>query len=355
MQRLGLLFAIFGVSLLVPAFAYEPAIDFRGVDEALTSEPTKVMVLGSSHLAQHDGLTPDDVTPLIDRLVTFAPQVITIEAMPGEVCEMMRTYSSEYQAAIQKYCPPVEDYRTDSGMTAAQAANYIRTSLTDWPENPLSSDRRKLAAAFLASGEPYSALVQWWHLSEAERKQGDGLGARSVKALQKYANSMNENASIAARLAVQLGLQRVYTSDDHSSDLVLANHGGALWARMGEIWSSGPSALREAYGDAVKQITEGEILAAYQFFNDPKTQRLSIDGDFRRAIADDQVEQYGRIYNSWYQVRNLRMVSSVVAATANQPGARVLALVGASHKAYFEALLNMMHDIEIVSTDTVLK
>ncbi|MEL7015279.1 MAG: hypothetical protein AAGL18_00235 [Pseudomonadota bacterium] len=159
-----------GALLSAPAAAHEPAIDFRGVDEALTTKPTKVMVAGSTHLGGNEAVTAETLTPLIDRLATFA----------------------------------------------------------DWPDEPSGRARRKLASAFLAAGEPYSALVQWWRLPEKERKAGDGLGPASIKALERYASSMNENSSIAARLAAQLGLERVYAADDHSSDLVLADHGEAL-------------------------------------------------------------------------------------------------------------------------------
>ena len=40
---------------------------------------------------------------------------------------------------------------------------------------------------------------------------------------------------------------------------------------------------------------------------------------------------------------------------AAQPGARALVIVGASHKGYFEAYLNMMHDIRLVDAEAVLR
>ena len=123
---------------------------------------------------------------------------------------------------------------------------------------------------------------------------------------------------------------------------------------MGEIWSSGDPAQNQPYELAAANIVEGEVLSAYRFYNDPATQRAAIDNDFRKAMNDGEGEQYGRAYNSWYQVRNLRMVSNIVAAGANAPGGRVLSVVGASHKPYFEAYLDLMHDIELVGTDTIL-
>ena len=62
-----------------------------------------------------------------------------------------------------------------------------------------------------------------------------------------------------------------------------------------------------------------------------------------------------RQYLASWQVRGLRMAANVVEAAANQPGARVVVIVGASHKAYLDAYLDMLHDVELVSVDEVLR
>ena len=49
------------------------------------------------------------------------------------------------------------------------------------------------------------------------------------------------------------------------------------------------------------------------------------------------------------------MVSNIRAAFGARPGARVLNLVGASHKPYYDAYLNLMPDVELVDAEAVLK
>ena len=66
-------------------------------------------------------------------------------------------------------------------------------------------------------------------------------------------------------------------------------------------------------------------------------------------------EQYGRAYLAWWEVRNLRRVSNIRAAFGNRAGARVLNVVGASHKAYYDAYLGMMSDVKLVDAEDVLK
>ena len=72
-------------------------------------------------------------------------------------------------------------------------------------------------------------------------------------------------------------------------------------------------------------------------------------------MNDDAPEQYGRKYTLGWQARNLRMVALIMTAATNKPGGKVLSIVGASHKPYFEAYLDQMHDVEVVSTDEILK
>lgn len=49
------------------------------------------------------------------------------------------------------------------------------------------------------------------------------------------------------------------------------------------------------------------------------------------------------------------MAFAIIAVGSQKLGGRVLSVVGASQKPYFESYLDLMHDIKIVSTDTVLK
>ena len=66
-------------------------------------------------------------------------------------------------------------------------------------------------------------------------------------------------------------------------------------------------------------------------------------------------QNYGRRYVGWWETRNLRMVANIRAAMATRPGARTLSIVGASHKGYFEAYLDKMHDVRLVDAEAILK
>jgi hypothetical protein len=343
-----------GAADVAPA-GYRPAIDFRGVDAALTVEPTKIMVLGTAHLANYESLAAADLAPLLDRLAAYDADTITIEHMRGEVCETLRAYPDEYPGIADGWCLDVSASRSESGLSAADGAARIRSMLRDWPDSPKAAERRTLAAAFLAAGEPHSALVQWWQLTPAERVGSDGIGDESIALLESLGESMNESTQIGVRLAVQLGLERVYGIEDFTSAIVLTDQGSALWDRVAEIWPTEDDPVRDIQHRTTSYLEGPNVLAAYRLMNSPEAQQASLSADFQRAMNDPEPEQYGRYYNSWHQVRNLRMVSAVMAAASTEPGGRVLTIVGSAHKPYFEGLLDQMHDVELVSTDTVLR
>ena len=338
------------------ACAQVPALDFGGVDAALARAPVRVMVLGSDHLSRRaDEIDQSHVDPLLDRLEGFAPDVIAIEATSGQVCEMLRLYEASYPGVAAQYCIDPGPARASLGVSGPEAEAKAAAMLADWPEAPSPAQRRRLAALFYAAGEPYSAVVQWLRLPPEARKADDGIDDALLALIEARAASLNENASIAARLAARMGHERVIAADDRSADDILAGYGDAFWAYMRPIWDANANGINALFDAAQADLDQpGRLLAYYRFLNDPETQRLNVEADFLRALQDPGDEAYGQQYAAWWQARGLRMAANVVEAAAGRPGTRVLVTVGSSHKPYYEAYLDQMHDVELVGTDTVL-
>jgi len=66
-------------------------------------------------------------------------------------------------------------------------------------------------------------------------------------------------------------------------------------------------------------------------------------------------QQFGRGYVGYWETRNLRMVANIRDVLGQAPGKRLLAIVGASHKGYYEAYLNQMHDVQLVDAGEILR
>ncbi|MFZ3288120.1 MAG: DUF5694 domain-containing protein, partial [Telluria sp.] len=228
--------------------------------------------------------------------------------------------------------------------------------LASWPAAPTPSQRRHLAAVFLAGGEPVSALVQWLRLPVAQRHAGDGLDATLVAALDKLRDKRSEDTLIAAPLAAALGLERVYGMDDHTADAPDPDPHAAGEAIM-KAWDNPMTAKRKQMGERLNsRLGDAEgMMTLYRALNDPPQARLIYDSDFGAALEEGSPQQFGRGYVTYWETRNLRMASNIREAIGNLPGSRTLVIVGASHKWYLEAYLNQMHDVRIVSSDQMLR
>ena len=323
--------------------------------------PNEVLVLGTPHLESLPApFKPTSLRTLHERLVRWNPRIIAIEAMSGTQCAFLRQYPQRHEETVKRYCrwDPVPA-RIATGLDVPAATAEIDRLLVTWPATPTPSQRRRLAALFLAGGEPVSALVQWLRLPESERRTGDGLDTTLVAALNDRSGGRrkgSEDTMIAAPLAAALGLERVHSMDDHTAD------GPALDPKaydeaLGKAWNNPATTkyikMAESF-NAGLGTPEG-LMALYRHLKDPSLAKLNYDSDFGAALEEGSSQQFGRGYVAYWETRNLRMASNIREAIGNQPGSRTLVIVGTSHKRYLEAYLHQMHDVHIVSSDLVLR
>ena len=322
--------------------------------------PNEVMVLRTAHLSQMPAaFQPAALSGLNARLLAWKPRAIAIERLSGQQCAWLRQFPTRFQDTADTYCFDPAPARAATGLDVPAATAEIDRLLASWPASPTPAQRRRLAALFLAGGEPVSALVQWLRLPEAERHAGDGLDARLVELLdgQKVGRGKrSEDTLIAAPLAAALGLERVYAMDDHTGYGPEPDQ-KAYAAAIEKAWNNPSTAKRRAADarlDAGTGSAEG-VMALYRALNDPSLAKVVYDSDFRAALEEGSPQQFGRGYVTYWEVRNLRMASNIREAVGEQPGRRMLVIVGASHKWYLQAYLDQMHDMRIVPTDAVLR
>jgi len=322
-------------------------------------KPNEVLVLGTAHLSQLPAtFQPAGLAALNQRLLAWKPGIIAIERLSGTQCAFMREYPQRYKETVEAYCWDPAPARAATGLDVPAATLEADRLLASWPAAPTPSQRRHLAAVFLAGGESVSALVQWLRLPQAERHAGDGLDARLVEALEQRRvgrGARGEDTLIAAPLAAALGLERVVGMDDHTGDAPDADP-KAYGEAIGKAWDNPATAKRKRLDESFKsRLGDPEgILALYRALNDPSMARLTYDSDFGAALEEGSPQQFGRGYVAYWETRNLRMASNIREAIGNLPGSRTLVIVGASHKWYLEAYLNQMHDVRIVPSAEVL-
>lgn len=352
----------FGLTMLVlfvagSAMAETPAFDPRSWKGQHIGPPTQVLTIGSTHLGQIKTIvTPEMLTPLLDKLAEFKPEIITHEGRSGEQCDVLERYAARYPGMFKTYCFDTAEAEKATALAVPAAMEEIEKALANWPAQPSAAQRRQLAAYFLAANDRPSARVQWLQLTEAERKTGDGIDEALLKVVTRAGAKPNETYDIAVALAARLGLNRVYAVDDHTADSIQGLAGPGLDKFLQGFWGTSKSLIADEFDRLEAAMTTGDdVLALYRLTNQPTTQREFISIDYRRAMNTPSPENYGRIYNAWNETRNLRMVANIRAAFGNKPGARVLNIVGASHKPYYDAYLGMISDVKLIDADVILK
>jgi hypothetical protein len=299
--------------------------------------PNEVLVLGTAHLSGLKApFQPASLRLLHEKLMTWKPGAIAIEALSGAQCDHLRRFPQRFKDAIESYCWDPAPARAATGLDVPGATAEADRLLAAWPASPTPAQRRRLAAVFLAGGERASALVQWLRLPEAERHTGDGLDAALVAVLDKQRERRNEDTLIAAP---------VDTDEKASGEAVM------------KAWDNPATAKRRKTDEemAPKLGDPEGVMAMYRTLNDPAQARLVFDSDFGAALEEGSPQQFGRGYVTYWEVRNLRMAANIREAIGLHPGGRTLVIVGASHKGYLEAYLNQMHDVRIVPALQVLR
>jgi hypothetical protein len=352
------------LALIGTAAAQNRPFDPREYHGRHVGEATQILVIATPHLSgAPETFDPAALEPLLQRLERFRPDAIAIEALPGRSIEQMWEFRESYPQMAQQYGGRAMALagisRSLLGMDMAQADAEIRRTLADWSASPTPAQRRRLAALFVAAGDPTSALVQWWRLDASERIADESVSRLLAEQLATYETPArrNEDYLIAARLAVRLGHERVFPSDDQSDDVV-PNFEANMTAFMEEPWFAALledpafTPLREA---SQHLTTPEEALATYQMLNGPRAGRADADGQWFNMINRTSPGDVGRARVAAWEVRNLRQVANIREVSARHPGGRILVIVGSAHKPWFDAYLSMMSDVEIVDATRVLR
>lgn len=339
---------------------YRPAFRPDMLKGRATGTPNEVLVLGTPHLGEIASLRPAMLEPLLARLAAWKPQAIAVEDLSGLQCDALRRHPSRYAETVATYCPDPAAAGRATGLDVPAANAEADRLLASWPASPTPAQRRRLAAVLMAAGERHSGLVQWLRLTPAERHAGDGLTEALVVELSGLQGRRNETSLISAVLAARLGLERLWSVDDHSADTPEPTDPAEVKAQGEAIMAAWNNPATEARKAAAVQAEAGlgrpeGMLARYRDLNAPAEAMLTFRSDFGAALAEPSPQRFGRRYVGYWETRNLRMVANVRDVLAQAPGTRLLAIVGASHKGYYEAYLNQMHDVRLVDAGVILR
>lgn len=327
----------------------------------LVTAPTKIMIVGLSHLGNASAkFQLAWLEPVLCRLRAYKPAIILTEAMSGEQVMDLDAYAA-YHGNATRYAGPTLEMakaaQTQLNLTAAQAlvgANALAKS-----GNLTPAQRRQLAGLFVAAAEPFSATVQWMRLAPAERVAADGISPALAKRLDRFVGLRNEITSLAARLAADLGLERVYGAGDHASDVALPadsamNAAVAAEPSLRDLFNHQTPAFRLVPEDTMRLSAAWQVIPVLKWKNSVRFGKLDADAQWLSLLRSEKMGAVGRQRVAAWEAQNLRMAVAIREATASIPGGRALLVVGAAHKPFIEAYLRTFTDVELVSVPAML-
>jgi hypothetical protein len=343
-----------GLVAALPIAAHaQSQIDLTTLDRDMAGPRAQVLVLGTVHLREMPkSFKPAALGSVLDRLASFKPDIITVEDEPGEDCDLALRQPAKYGA---DYCVAPAAARQATGLDIAGALTEVHKTLKAWPAQPAPAQRRRLAALFLAANEASSAYVQWLRLPESERHDGDGLNAALVAQLEQLGQRKNESIQIAARLAARLGLERIHPVDNHTGDNIDVPDTKAYVKALETAWASGRAELDALQKNEDVLKAAPDLLPLYRAVNDPHYLRALAEVNVVPSMRSPSPEGYPRMFVGGWEVRNLRMVANIRETFRERPAARVLSIVGASHKPWFDSWLGQLQGVDIVDAQAVLK
>jgi hypothetical protein len=339
--------------LVTLPFAAQAQINLAALDRDMVGPRAQVLVLGTVHLnGMPKGFDPASLDGVLERLAAFRPDIITIETESGEECDLAARHPAKYGP---DYCAPTDAAMAATGLDVPAAMVEADKTLKAWPLRATPAQRRRLAALFLAANDRASAYVQWLQLPAAQRRAGDSLNAALVEMLGKLEKRNNENYQLAACLAARLGLQRVHAVDNHTGDRIDVPDIKGFVRSIEAAWAAGAAPAQEDEKREGLLSQAPDLLPLYRAINAPESLRVRAEVNVGASMRAKSPQGYPQMWVAGWEIRNLRMVANIRETFRERPGARVLSIVGASHKPWFDDWLGQLQGVDIVDVSEVLK
>ena len=345
----------------LPATHEPPPFDPSIAKQQLAIAPTKMMVFGIRHLDNVSAkFQVSWLEPVMCRLRAYKPDVILTEALAGEQVMGLDAYAA-YHGDAGRYAGPTlkmaKTAQAELKLTAAEA--LVQANALCQKGSLSAAQRRQLASLFVAAAEPFSATVQWLRLPPAERIAADGVSPLLAKQLGLFASARTEIVSMAAQLAADLGLERIYGAGDHASDIALPSNAdmeAAIAAEPGfkDLFNHQTPSFRAVPEDTMKLSSAAQVMPFLKWENSPRFAELDANAQWLSLVRSEKMGRVGRQRVAAWEAQNLRMAVAIREATAPIAGGRALLIVGAAHKSFIEAYLRTFTDIEIISVPAML-
>ena len=346
--------AAIAVACAVPCVAQD-RVPVESLSSVPEQERTEVMILATGHYAGVEGVTPAHFDDVIAHLKVFDPQIVAVERIPAhEIALFLQTprYAASINTYVGRFLPLLTIGQAASGLDPVEAA----VAMGEWSNGPASLDdeaRLERMHVALSAYELETALTYYRALSDEARQNWRGsVSDDAQERIDELDGSTNERVAVAARLAQELDLPRVWNVDSHLEDPAFRDLVPELLAGLEPLGGPGAIAAEQPFAtaQAIQQssIAQGSLVPVYDFLNSAQygvdDVRAQIDV-FNRLDLPDGI---GKVRQALWDERNYRIAANIRRAMAAQPGKRVLLIIGAGHKPWLDQILSATLDMRLV-------
>jgi hypothetical protein len=360
------LIAIVWLCLLSMFGAFAQSVPFQKdakVPAAILSddEASQVLVLGTVHLRTYgENFNHDVLDGLLDVLENFKPDLIGIESLAPIVVRDLVNSGEANSEIIKEFGKRTADYgnrlraflRMSWFEAKSQAEKLLQETERNKKNEELDQVRKELILRFLAANDIYSALLQWSYLPETQRANIEELDEDILDYFSKHIRSANENISIGMALASRLNHQRIYAINDHrdKEDFVKVADKLSNEFENNDYLKSQPwmALYEELKGIQNKAYASGDLLPLYVYLNSEEYVRRDIESQWQILFKAKLSSGLAQTRVAYWDVRNMGIVANIRRAMALHPAQKMLAVIGASHKGFLDALLAECMDVKIV-------
>lgn len=323
------------------------------ITTALCAQPitkTRVMILGTPHLMELEGVRPAFLDGVISRLRQENFDAVAVENMSAELLLDIKCRETPYwQELYEAFSEGVEFGKAHQARTG-QSAEEARAAIHTLDRKPSlgEADRIAYVNAFLCTYDVWSAAL---HYKQLEGQHP--LDPAVTELLDRYTGSHNESNLIGLEIARASGLRQVYSIDDYQDEAILVNefpafvedylsHAEAIEASLTSAFYTDIAAMQE------KALRDEDLLPLYAFYNSP----AYMEGDYENQWAVWLNTHFGsksdRSRYALWEMRNLAIASHILRIAASHPEQKILVIIGASHKSFLEKYLRQVPDIELM-------
>jgi len=314
---------------------------------------TKVMILGTTHLQQlGSSFKAEMLDEVISRLTDYDFDAICIENMPGQLLyDIQSRNDSAFIDVLEGFggerLKIAERYQSILGINYLAANEHANTILEQVKIE--DSDRVDLIYNLVSATDLASAVIQYKYLTDKLLLADRDLKER----LEKLSTSANEKYSLACRLAIREGIQKLEYIDNFQDEALLMEHFPEFMEdymqNQEKLANISVQPVYQRLGVETKRsIEESNLLELYQFVNSKEYMVQDADAQWDIWLRTDFPSRTDRSRYYLWEMRNLQIAANIMQTAAFYPGKRVLVIIGSSHKAFLEKYLSQASDIKLL-------